>query len=312
MNLDHLLNALFAAPEIGDDDVPASVDQAYNRWQTRWRETGDAFSAAVLNGFEADRTAWAFLGGYQSALRVLFPRLVEREGCVSLCVSEVGGNHPRAIETRLSARGRGFVLNGKKQWSTLSDRAGYLMVAARVDAPNAPRPELKVIEIPADAAGVARKPMPATPFVPEVTHCQIAFSDVAVEKRSILLGDGYSDYVKPFRLIEDCYVDAAIAGYFFRLARAYAWPAMVVEQLLNIISTLHQITKLPGDSAVGHLLFTQANAAFSELAEPKAAHWASVPAEVAQRWLRDFQLLTIAAKPRAIRYERAKQSLGQS
>ena len=66
--------------------------------------------------------------------------------------------------------------------------------------------------------------MTGLPFVPEISHGTVAFSDVPVDSGSILPGDGYSEYIKPFRTIEDLHVFAAILGFIFRIACLFRWP----------------------------------------------------------------------------------------
>src|SRR6476469_1880879 len=122
-----LSQCLLAAPPARTiDDVAA--------WWSVWRSLDTAgtspASLAVAGGFAADRLGYAFASGYQAALRALVPDLpVDRTA--SLCVTERGGGHPRAIETRLVALGGGAVkLTGEKRWATLSGESGVLLVAA--------------------------------------------------------------------------------------------------------------------------------------------------------------------------------------
>src|SRR3954471_19636201 len=97
-------------------------------------EAEGTLDGALLGGFAADRLGYAFASGYQAALRALVPDLPE--DCVaSLCVTERGGGHPRAIETRLDPiAGGGYRLTGRKRWATLSSEAGVLLVAASAGA----------------------------------------------------------------------------------------------------------------------------------------------------------------------------------
>jgi hypothetical protein len=83
----------------------------------------------------------------------------------------------------------------------------------------------------ADQPGVTIVPMPETAFVPEVPHARIHLQDVAIDAASLLPGDGYSNYVKPFRTLEDTFVTAAVLAYLLREARARGWPADLRERL---------------------------------------------------------------------------------
>jgi len=58
---------------------------------------------AILGGLMADRLGWAFATGYRAALGQLVPSLAP-DAMAALCVTEEGGNTPRAIPTRLPQR----------------------------------------------------------------------------------------------------------------------------------------------------------------------------------------------------------------
>src|SRR5437588_11886352 len=82
---------------------------------------------AAAGGFVADRIGYAFLAGYRAALARLDPTLSR----ASLCATEEGGAHPRAIKTRLAPQRDGaFVLDGEKTFATLASAAETLLVVA--------------------------------------------------------------------------------------------------------------------------------------------------------------------------------------
>lgn len=60
---------------------------------------------------------------------------------------------------------------------------------------------------------------PARPFIPELPHAQVELDGVLVHDADILPGDGYDDYLKPFRTIEVIYVHTALAGHLIGVAR---------------------------------------------------------------------------------------------
>src|SRR5258706_8333879 len=66
--------------------------------------------------------------------------------------------------------------------------------------------------------------MPDTKFVPEVPHAQLQFANLQVDESAILPGDGYDQYVKPFRTVEDIHVQAAVLSYLMREGQRLAWP----------------------------------------------------------------------------------------
>lgn len=56
---------------------------------------------AIRSAYDADRLGLAFVAGYSGALRALVPDAPLK---TSLCATEAGGAHPRAIATRLAPR----------------------------------------------------------------------------------------------------------------------------------------------------------------------------------------------------------------
>ena len=54
---------------------------------------------AIWGGAHVDRLGYAFVAGYSAALARMFPGAPARS---ALAVTEAGGNHPRAIATRLA------------------------------------------------------------------------------------------------------------------------------------------------------------------------------------------------------------------
>ena len=54
----------------------------------------------------------------------------------------------------------------------------------------------------------------------EIPHAEVGLDRVRVEASAVLPGDGYADYVKPFRTIEDAHVHCALLGY---LVARHVW-----------------------------------------------------------------------------------------
>ena len=177
---------------------------------------------AALAGFAADRLGFAFVGGYGAALAQLVPSIAPR---ACLAATERGGAHPRAILTTLSepdAATGARLLDGEKTWITLGTLATELLVVARLGGPREAREgkgSLRVVRLPAARAGITLREGVATPFAPEVPHAEARFEGVSVAPEELLEGDGYDEYLKPFRTIEDVHVLGATLGYLVRVAR---------------------------------------------------------------------------------------------
>jgi hypothetical protein len=253
-----------------------------------------AFDRAVVAGFRADRLAGAFAGGYQGALRALVggtvadtQRLTD-DVIASFCVSEPGGNSPRAIETTLTPRaGGGFTLDGQKRWSTMAPVADVLLVAAHEGLDDAGRKRFALVRVDARAPGVTIARMPATKFIPEIPHAELALRDVAVDADARLPGDGYNAYVKRFRTVEDIYIHGAVLGYFLGAARRFAFPQTVVERTVAAIVAARALAALDPDAATTHVALAGTLARDANLLDHSDAHWEKADERERTLWRRD-------------------------
>lgn len=273
-----------------------------------WRATlaelegAGPFALAVHGGRRAASIGQAFAFGYQGALRALLPQHAPGR-VAALCATEAGGNHPRAIQTRL-ADGR---LTGEKTFVSMGPLAELLVVIARVGEGAAGRPRLVACLVDAGGEGVRVDAMPALPVVPDVPHGQLSLSAApAVE----LPGDGYTGALKPFRTIEDIHVHAALSAWLLGVARAAAWPDDVRESLLVGVAALAQAAALDPTAPGTHLLLGGALSAFGDLVQRIEPLWADAPDDLREMWTRDRALMRIASKARHARLERARSSFG--
>ncbi len=158
-----------------DPEPIASTDAFWQRHRAVALLEPLSIDQAILGGFSADRVGFAFASGYQAALRALVPDL-PHDKVASLCVTERGGGHPRAIETRLEpdpSAGGSYRLTGKKRWATLSGEAGILLVAASTGVDETGKNLLRLVRVDSAAPGVRRQPMPEPPFTPELGHDEV-------------------------------------------------------------------------------------------------------------------------------------------
>lgn len=266
-------------------------------WEALREPAGTTVERAVIGGARADRVGYAFAIGYSTALEALVG-----EGSAALCVTEEGGNHPRAIATRL-VDGR---VTGKKAWATLADRAEHLLVVAREGTDPAGRPRLRVVRVRRDAPGVTLAPSAAA-FVPEIAHARVTLDGVAGE---VLPGDGYADYVKPFRTVEDIHVHAALVGYLIGAARQHGFARGLIERLALVAVGLAALGTADAKSAAIHVALAGAIATTAGLIAELEAAWAAVPDEEWTRWQRDRAILQVAGRARNERLARAWEVLG--
>ena len=284
-------------------------------WWPRYRELAavwrNPLDRAIAGGFAADRLGWAFASGYQAALQALFPALPEDRIC-ALCVTEVEGNHPRAIKSTLRRADGGWRLDGAKRWTTLGPECALFLVAARDAAASGERIALRVARVPSDAPGVTIEPMADTRFVPEVPHARLRFDNVALADDALLPGDGYEDYVKRFRTVEDIHVHAAVVAYLVREARRLAWPDAWIERAAAALHALRALAVEDPSLPATHIALAGALANGAGLIAEADANWERAQDEAAARWRRDRELLNVASSARARRCAGAWERLRPS
>ena len=298
---------------IASRSVPAPAFDGFEQWRTSFTELCASWphpiDRAIVGGFESDRIGYAFAAGIQAALRALFPGLPETS-FASVCITEEGGGHPRAIETTITAGGDGtWRIDGRKKWSTLATRADVLLVAAVRGVADDGTRDIVLVRVDRRAPGVTVEPMEPTPFAPEIEHARVELREVVVPDSAILPGDGYRDYVKPFRTIEDTFVSAALAALLLRTAAACGWGDDLKARLLTVLVALYGLAGAEPSDPATHILLDAAQHELAALADPQEPWWDAVPAAVRERWQRDVGLMQVASTVRAKRLERARAAL---
>jgi alkylation response protein AidB-like acyl-CoA dehydrogenase len=268
-----------------------------------WNETAAARGAfdtpvdrALVGGALADRLGFAFAAGYSEALRALVPGLV---GVTALCITEAGGNHPKAIETKLVPTADGYEVSGHKTWATVGSLASSLLVCAVTS-----EKRLALVRIAADAPGVTIAPRTAA-FVPEIPHAEITLERVRVAPSDLLPGDGYDEYVKPFRTIEDVHVHAALLGYLIGVTRRRNFSRDATEKLLALAAAARTAAFADARSPTTHAMLAGTFALIAQELAALEVIWSASPDDEWQRWQRDRPLLQVANKAREARRDKA-------
>lgn len=262
-------------------------------------------------GAVADRVGYAFASGYQEALAAALVA-VDRTGSGALsprlralCVTELGGNRPRDLQTTLQPVEGGVHVRGAKRYSTLGTAADELWVVGRWLAPSPAAGRLGAVRLLPTDAGVELSPMHVGAFCPEIPHASVQIDAVVAADRA-LDADAWEALVKPFGALEDALVRCAVCAQLASHGRAAEWPLGTIEQL---------------DDAAGQL------AGFDTPERVQRAHWAALEAACRQaddalaaadaafaaapdagalrgpadRWRRDKALLRVAGQRRAAR-----------
>ena len=275
-------------------------------WKRLYEQDSAGYSTAVdraiVGGFVADRLAYAFIAGYQGALHRLCPSL-PRTPFAALCVTEKGGGHPRAIESRLTmidgtADKPSWRLNGSKQFVTCANEVEYLLVVASTGLAADGKKRLRVVLLSRNTPGLTIKPMKPLPFVPELSHGTLHFEEILIEASQLLPGDGYTRYVKPFRTIEDLHIFAAILAYLYRIATQYSWPQAQKEQLLSLLLTTRTLSLAEPSAPAVHIALGGLHTQIEHFLKHSTPYWAQTDATVRQAWQRDKALMNIAQSTR--------------
>jgi acyl-CoA dehydrogenase len=274
---------------------------------------------ALWGGFHADRLGFAFVAGYTAALARLFEHaaavaaagpgkpIIERPlpARLSLCATEAGGGHPRAITTRLDKQGGALVLNGEKTFATMATIADELLVVASRGIEADGKNRLRIVRVKPTAKGVLVTPRPETPFTPEIPHAVVKLTDVVVENEDVLPGDGYEHWLKPFRTIEDTHVLASTIGFLHGAARAHDFGREIEAELVSIALGLVDVGARDPGSSLTHIVLAGLFASARRLAASLEPEWEKAPEEERTRWHRDRPILMIADGVRAKRTEAA-------
>jgi len=284
------------------------LPEVWEAYRTERAAGASPLTAAVIVASQVDRLGFAFAVGYPAALEQM---IVGVQLPCALCVTEAKGNSPRAIESTLIPKGDGYELHGTKTFVTFGSYAQTLIVVAKLGQKSDGRPDLAVVQIPADRKGVMLQELPETPFVPEVPHTSVRFDGVEVLEDERLPGDGYLNYVKPFRTVEDIHVVGATLGYLVGLARRTRASTTLIAELGADLVALDRLRDGPPLDPRVHVALHGVYQRVTRLTggEDFARLMGCVPADERDRWARDQALLQVASRAREARFDRAMKAI---
>ncbi len=259
---------------------------------------------AMALALVAPTVGCAFVAGYRAALHALVPSLGPHTRA-ALCASEAGGAHPRAIHTRATVTADAVTLDGTKRFVTGARDADALLVLAVEGEPVDGRSALTLVCVPATAPGVTFDDMPVMPFVPDVAHATVSLAGVTLAPAARLAGDGWSDYVKPFRTLEDLHVQAAMTAWLVGVVRRAEGPHALTERLVAHALTLRALADATAEAAATHVALAGSVANLEGLFGALDAWMAQAPAAPRDAWERDRRILTVARSAREQRRVRA-------
>lgn len=291
-------------------------DQILTDWYKAIREDGLACVpeqlASLYGGFFANSVGQAFINGYEVAIQCL-TGIDTRESIAAFCVTENKSTHPASMLSCLSVDNKGnYTLSGKKDFVTLAGDAKKLLVAVNFGVSAVGQKIIKLVEVNVACSGVSIQLLPALPFVPDVTHGVVSFDSVVIEPSYILSGDGYSDYVKPFRWLEDINVFMSVSAYLFKLTMAFDWPEEAKVEMISLLTSLSGLHRMKADDPVAHIVMFNQTEALDKWLERYDEAWNGVSEDIVVCWKRDIALLKIATRARKARYKNAISALSLS
>jgi acyl-CoA dehydrogenase len=288
-------------------------DQILTDWYKAIRGDGLACVSeqytSLYGGFFANSVGQAFVNGYEVAIQRL-TGIDTRESIAAFCVTENKSTHPTSMLSCLTVDKKGnYTLSGKKDFVTLAGDAKKLFVAVNFGVSAAGQKIIKLVEVNVASSGVSIQLLPELPFVPDVTHGVVNFDSVVIEASNILSGDGYSDYVKPFRWFEDINVFMSVSAYLFKLTLAFDWPEDAKVEMISLLTSLSGLHKMKADDPVAHIVMFNQTEALDKWLERYDEAWNAVTEDVVLCWKRDIALLKIATRARKARYKNAVSAL---
>lgn len=298
---------------LGDPPLPSvlSDEAGIDGWWTIHQRVAAPYATTVgrafVAGFAMDRIGYAFASGYTEALAHLVPSLAGQRA--ALCATEKGGGHPRAMETRLEEVEDRYRIVGEKSFVTLGGHADELLVVACIGTDDHDRKKLRLVRIPKDRDGVRLVEGSPSPFVPEIPHARLMLEGARVGRDEVLPGDGYEDYVKPFRTVEDLHVMAASLGWMAQVMRRTEAPREHLEALGELATSCFALALAePLDAAV-HIALGGAWRRFRALVNELP--WDGTDELTRTRFERDRALFDVAGTVRRQRLDIAWGRLGR-
>jgi len=305
----------------------SSMPEWHQHFLNITKDLPSTLEQAALGGRFSVNMSVAFSAGYQSAIQSLFKP--DTRMLASLCITEKEGNHPRHIKSTLTEDKQSWQLNGSKSFITGANDAKQLYIAV-TEPPNPEellnslteegtikhterfRPKVKMLSVPANLSGIKIHPMPALPFVPDISHGTATFEHVNIQASKILDGDGYAQYVKPFRTHEDIHVLAAILGFRIGEALNSNWSQKSIEAHLMLLSSLLSLRTENFNEPITHLIFSGCRAQFSALIEQTDEEFKLHNPAGFNYWKRDKALLDVASKAHKVRTQRAWDNISNT
>jgi len=250
-------------------------------------------------GLRSANLSQAFSLGYRCALQRLCPELNQKEWA-AFCVTEESGAHPKKLKTTVSAKG---VLNGAKSFVSMADRAKQLLIIA-VEGYAEDRPILKAVQVELPVIGLDLTVLPSMGMLPGVAHGKLVLNEV---QGSILKGDGYLDFNKKFRSIEDAHLLMAFTSLILSKVVRCKLNDNLIDDCMVIITSLLNLEF--DDKPFNVLQFSGLYRSFDLLKFKFEEGFKNSSSDFFREWNRDSKVFTLANKAKKINRNKAVAGL---
>jgi acyl-CoA dehydrogenase len=318
---------------------PASFEDMstwFQAHQTLTASIENSIERSIISGLNCAQLSFVFSGAYQSAMECMFS--AERNKIAAFCHTERGVLKPRDMQTRFArASGSGsgsgsettletdtFSCSGTKHFVSGGQQAQSLFVSAIAEDGLT----VKVLKLDPTQEGVHIEPAAALPFLPELSHGTLSLNKAQCRATDIMEGDGYSNYIKPFRTCEDLHILAGIGAYRLKLA----WQQLaltkeqpssgqlapveckqenqaLVQSLLHQLFSIHALSQQPFNDPLMHLALADTKQKLEAALTRHDKTFAQELPEVFVLWERDKALLLLADKAQKTRTISAWQTI---
>lgn len=211
--LDEVLQQSLRLPLLSYSDLAQ-----FRRQLTLGLQQNSSTLNSVFLGGQSATPGMAFLSGYQNAIRCL-DRECPDDLLAAFCVSEKGVKKPWDMLTRLTlvssdsdSNAKSYQLSGKKGYvMLLPDDLDRLYVITKNEAE-----QLRCVYLSSKATGVSITEPLKAPFIQDIPHSGVGFSNVSIEETQLMDIDGHQEANKPFRYWEDVHVTLAMMAWMLR------------------------------------------------------------------------------------------------
>jgi len=150
-------------------------------------ETGRTLTASPLLASSLAAASALILGGSEAQKQAWLPKLAEGEAVATLAVDEGPRHDPAGVKLKAEKGGAGYVLTGEKSFVLEGMAASVLVVSARTGGKPGDTDGITLFLVPADAAGMVRKPLK---LADSRGAADISFQGVSVGADAVLGEEG--------------------------------------------------------------------------------------------------------------------------